>query len=36
MLVGYVDKAVDELAMLGCGKSDEEINGNIVKNGFSL
>ena len=36
VFLGRVDKAADELAMLGCGKSVEEVNRHIVSNLSSL
>ena len=33
---GRVDKAADELAMLSCGKSVEEVNRHMVNNLSSL
>ena len=36
VFIGRVDKAADELAMLGCGKSVEEVNRHIVINLSSL
>ena len=36
VFLGRVDKAADELAMLGCSKSAEEVNRHIVNNLSSL
>ena len=36
VFLGRVDKAADELAMLGCGKSVEEVNRHIVTNLSSM
>ena len=36
VFLGRVDKAADELAMLGCSKSVEEVNRHIVNNLSSL
>ena len=36
VFLGRVDKAADELAMLGCGKSVKEVNRHIVSNLSSL
>ena len=36
VFLGRVDKAVDELAMLGCGKSVQEVNRHIVTNLSSM
>ena len=36
VFLGRVDKAADELAMLGCGKRVEEVNSHIVTNLSSL
>ena len=36
VFLGRVDKAADELAMLGCGKSVDEVNRHIVGNLSSL
>ena len=36
VFLGRVDKAADELAMLGCGKSVGEVNRHIVTNLSSL
>ena len=36
MFLGRVDQAAEQLAMLGCGKSVEEVNGHIVNNLSSL
>ena len=32
LFLGRVDQAADQLAMLGCGKSVEEVNRHIVNN----
>ena len=32
LFLGRVDKAADELAMLGCGKSVEEVSRHVVTN----
>ena len=36
VFLGRVDKVADELAMLGCGESVEEVNRHIVTNLSSL
>ncbi|MEP4444541.1 MAG: hypothetical protein ABJ059_13970, partial [Hyphomicrobiales bacterium] len=36
LFLGMVDKAADELAMLGCGKNVEEVNRHIITNLSSL
>ena len=36
VLLGRVDQAADQLAMLGCGKSVENVNRHIITNVSSL